>query len=84
MGEGRARGAPWLAGLVATSLLFLCGFTAVLRARITSEGYVLARCQDQIHGVDRRIRAVHAELLSRFASLDDHTTDAAPGDLPLR
>jgi len=65
------RARPWLAGLVATALLLLCGFTAVVRADATAEGYALARCQVDLHGVQRRIRTVHSELLASFARIDE-------------
>lgn len=74
--ELRAR--PWLLGLVASALLLLCGFTAIVRADATAEGYTLARCHGDLHGVQRRIRTVHSELLASFAGIEAADTPTTP------
>lgn len=60
----------WLAGLAAVGLLGLVVFTCVVRAETVGEGYALARCEAQLRSVERRVRAVNADILERFADLD--------------
>ncbi len=65
------RDGAWLAGLSAVGLLGLSVFTCVVRARTVGEGYVLAECEAEQRSVERRVRAVDADILSRFAAFQD-------------
>lgn len=64
------RDGAWLAGLAAVGLLSLAVFTAIMRADTVGEGYALARCEEQLRSVERRVRAVNADILERFADFE--------------
>jgi hypothetical protein len=72
------RSGAWLAGLAAVGLLGLSVFTCVVRAETVGEGYSLARCDAQRRSVERRVRAVNADILKRFAAFGDVAEAGAP------
>lgn len=71
------RNGAWLAGLAAVGLIGLAVFTAIVRADLVGEGYALARCEAQLRSVERRVRAVNADILERFAGFNQVVGAAA-------